>query len=84
MSEQNSKADENATQHSAEVKRGGTPIDTEHRGVTGTLVLTDVLDEKVPLIPNCTINSSMQIFRILNVLRQANFLSSRRLLMGLF
>ena len=23
-------------------------VDTEHRGVTGTLVLTDVLDEKVP------------------------------------
>jgi hypothetical protein len=25
----------------------GSRIDTEHRGVTGTLVLTDVLDEKV-------------------------------------
>jgi hypothetical protein len=25
-------------------------IDTEHRGVTGTLVLTDVLDEKVYLL----------------------------------
>jgi len=24
-------------------------VDTEHRGVTGTLVLTDVLDEKVPI-----------------------------------
>jgi hypothetical protein len=23
-------------------------VDTEHRGVSGTLVLTDVLDEKVP------------------------------------
>ena len=27
-------------------------VDTEHRGVTGTLVLTDVLDEKVRPLPN--------------------------------
>lgn len=26
-------------------------VDTEHRGVTGTLVLTDVLDDKVRRIP---------------------------------
>jgi hypothetical protein len=27
-------------------------VDTEHRGVTGTLVLTDVLDEKVSINPS--------------------------------
>jgi len=27
-------------------------VDTEHRGVTGTLVLTDVLDEKVSIPPS--------------------------------
>lgn len=31
---------------SIEVKRDSR-IDTEHRGVTGTLILTDVVDEKV-------------------------------------
>jgi hypothetical protein len=54
-SKQSGDASQNDGDNKRDSKRSskrGSRIDTEHRGVAGTLVLTDVLDEKV-LIRQC-------------------------------
>jgi hypothetical protein len=57
MSEQrnavNSSATEFADEPKASVDRRRQRIDTEHRGVTGTLILTDTLDDKVCYLLKC-------------------------------
>jgi hypothetical protein len=52
-------------------------VGTEHRGVPGTLILTDVLDEKVRVCGR-RVNGSMLICRIWSVSRVHNFIPLKR------
>ena len=75
MSQPNNKLEEPVTIGETQPRHTQRRIDTEHRGVTGTLVLTDVLDEKVsiPSLEWADVDGSTQICRIWKDFRRRSF-----------